>query len=76
MATNKGRLDAVMFGKILDSEQRKALVWDVGRGHPIRLLMSLGSHVLALADGIIIRLYMKITVINRPRLLLSYLLIL
>ncbi len=38
MATNKGRLDAVMFGKILDSEQRKALVWDVERGAPDKIV--------------------------------------
>ena len=34
LATHKGRLDAVMFGKILDENQRKALVWDVERGAP------------------------------------------
>jgi alpha-L-fucosidase len=34
----KGRLDAVMFGKILDSEQRKALVWDVERGAPDKIV--------------------------------------
>jgi alpha-L-fucosidase len=38
MATNKGRLDAVMFGKILDNEQRKALVWDVERGAPDKIV--------------------------------------
>ncbi|MDO4163715.1 MAG: alpha-L-fucosidase [Bacteroides sp.] len=34
MATHKGKLEAVMFGKILNEEQRKALVWDVERGAP------------------------------------------
>ena len=34
MATHNGRLEAVMFGKILNEEQRKALVWDVERGAP------------------------------------------
>jgi len=34
MSTHKGCLDAVMFGKILDEQQRKALVWDVERGAP------------------------------------------
>ena len=33
-----GRLEAVMFGKILDEEQRKALVWDVERGAPNEIL--------------------------------------
>lgn len=34
MATHKGKLEAVMFGKILDENQRKGLVWDVERGAP------------------------------------------
>ncbi len=34
MATHKGKLQGVMFGKILDENQRKALVWDVERGAP------------------------------------------
>ena len=34
MATHKGKLEGVMFGKILDENQRKALVWDVERGAP------------------------------------------
>lgn len=34
MATHKGRLEAVMFGKILDDQQRKGLTWDVERGAP------------------------------------------
>lgn len=38
MATHKGNLEAVMFGKILDEEQRKALVWDVERGAPDRIV--------------------------------------
>lgn len=38
MATHKGKLEAVMFGKILDEDQRKALVWDVERGAPDKAL--------------------------------------
>ncbi len=34
METHKGKNEAVMFGKILSEEQRKALVWDVERGAP------------------------------------------
>lgn len=34
MATHNGKLNAVMFGKVLDENQRKALVWDVERGAP------------------------------------------
>lgn len=34
MATHNGKLQAVMFGKILNASQRKALVWDVERGAP------------------------------------------
>lgn len=34
MSTQKGKLNAVMFGKMLDADQRKALVWDVERGAP------------------------------------------
>ena len=32
MQRNKGKLDAVVFGKMLSEEQRKALVWDIERG--------------------------------------------
>ena len=38
MATHKGKLEAVMFGKILDENQRKALVWDVERGAPNKII--------------------------------------
>ena len=34
MVARKGDFSAVMFGKILTDEQRKALVWDVERGSP------------------------------------------
>jgi alpha-L-fucosidase len=34
MATHNGRLEAVMFGKKLNEEQKKCLVWDVERGAP------------------------------------------
>lgn len=38
MATHKGKLEAVMFSKILDKEQRKAIVWDVERGAPDKIV--------------------------------------
>ena len=31
---NKGKLEAVLFGKILTEEQKESLVWDVERGAP------------------------------------------
>lgn len=34
MATHKGKNEAVMFGKILNEEQRKGITWDVERGAP------------------------------------------
>ncbi|HLP04267.1 MAG TPA: alpha-L-fucosidase [Paludibacter sp.] len=34
MATHHGKLEAVMFGKILTEDQKKCLVWDVERGAP------------------------------------------
>lgn len=34
MLQHHGKNEAVLFGKILDKEQRKALVWDVERGAP------------------------------------------
>ena len=37
MADHKGKLEAVMLAKILDEQQRKALVWDVERGAPDRI---------------------------------------
>lgn len=37
-ATHNGKLEAVMFGKILNEEERKALVWDVERGAPNEIL--------------------------------------
>ncbi len=38
MANHKGKLEAVMFGKILDENQRKALIWDVERGAPNEII--------------------------------------
>lgn len=38
MAAHRGKLEAVMLGKILDEEQRKALVWDVERGAPDKII--------------------------------------
>ncbi len=34
MARHKGKLEAVLFGKILTAEQKKCMVWDVERGAP------------------------------------------
>jgi len=34
MATHKGKLEAVLFGKILTADQKKCMVWDVERGAP------------------------------------------
>ena len=38
MAANGGDLRAVIFGKVLDDEQRKAIVWDIERGVPATML--------------------------------------
>lgn len=38
MATHKGKLEAVLFGKILSDEQKKAMVWDVERGAPNEIM--------------------------------------
>lgn len=38
MATHKGKLNAVVFGKKLDEAQRKSMVWDVERGAPDKIL--------------------------------------
>ena len=38
MATHDGRLEAVMFGKILTDEQKRCLVWDVERGAPNEII--------------------------------------
>ncbi len=38
MSMQKGKLNAVMFGKMLDADQRKALVWDVERGAPNKII--------------------------------------
>ena len=37
MATHKGKLEAVMFGKQLTTEQKKTMVWDVERGAPDKI---------------------------------------
>ncbi len=34
MTWNKGKLNAVLFGKVLTPEQKECLVWDVERGSP------------------------------------------
>ncbi|HET9571055.1 MAG TPA: alpha-L-fucosidase [Bacteroidales bacterium] len=34
MAQHNGKLEAVLFGKILDEDQKKCMVWDVERGAP------------------------------------------
>ena len=38
MSTHKGKLEAVMLSKILDENQRKAIVWDVERGAPNEIM--------------------------------------
>lgn len=37
MAQHNGKLEAVLFGKILTPEQKKCLVWDVERGAPDKI---------------------------------------
>ncbi|MDD4970347.1 MAG: alpha-L-fucosidase [Paludibacter sp.] len=37
MATHNGKLEAVLFGKILSDEEKKCMVWDVERGAPDKL---------------------------------------
>jgi len=37
MANHNGKLEAVMFGKILSEEQKQCMVWDVERGAPDQL---------------------------------------
>jgi alpha-L-fucosidase len=37
MATHNGKLEAVLFGKILTDEQKKCMVWDVERGAPDKI---------------------------------------
>lgn len=34
MATHNGKLNAVLFGKVLTEDQKKCMVWDVERGAP------------------------------------------
>lgn len=38
LATHHGKLTAVMFGKILDDQQRKGITWDVERGAPNHII--------------------------------------
>lgn len=37
MAQHNGKLEAVLFGKILSPEQKKCMVWDVERGSPDKI---------------------------------------
>lgn len=37
MAQHKGKLEAVLFGKILNEQQKKCMVWDVERGAPDKI---------------------------------------
>ena len=37
MATHNGKLEGVLFGKILNDEEKKCMVWDVERGAPDKL---------------------------------------
>ena len=52
MATHDGKLEAVLNGKILDDEQRKALVWDVERGAPNQIIADKWQTCTCLEDGI------------------------
>ena len=38
MATHKGKNQAIVFGKILEESQKDALVWDVERGAPNKIM--------------------------------------
>lgn len=38
MELHNGKLEAVMFGKVLDEQQRDALVWDVEKGAPNEII--------------------------------------
>jgi alpha-L-fucosidase len=37
MALHKGKLEAVLFGKVLTDDQKKCMVWDVERGSPDKI---------------------------------------
>ncbi|RAJ77316.1 alpha-L-fucosidase [Chitinophaga dinghuensis] len=37
MTTHSGKLNAILFGKVLTAEQKKSLVWDVERGAPDKI---------------------------------------
>lgn len=37
MATHKGQLEGVLFGKVLTDDQKKCMVWDVERGAPDKI---------------------------------------
>lgn len=37
IATHNGKLNAVLFGKVLTEEQKKCMVWDVERGAPDKM---------------------------------------
>lgn len=37
IATHGGKLDAVLFGKVLNADQKKCMVWDVERGAPDKI---------------------------------------
>jgi alpha-L-fucosidase len=37
IATHQGKLEAVLFGKILNDDEKKCMVWDVERGAPDKL---------------------------------------
>ena len=38
LATHNGKMTAVMFGKILDEQQRRGITWDVERGAPNEMI--------------------------------------
>jgi alpha-L-fucosidase len=37
IATHKGKLEAVLFGKVLTEQQKQSIVWDVERGAPDKI---------------------------------------
>ncbi len=48
--TRKGKMSAVMFGKILDENQRQAITWDVERGTPSEIMQQPWQTCTCLGD--------------------------
>jgi alpha-L-fucosidase len=72
MATHKGKLEAVLFGKILNDEQKKCMVWDVRR---TRRRIRHGKHAPVSVTGIIKDRYTKKINTNRQKTLFTHWLI-